>query len=337
MYNNKLYIIRMVKSSFDINIKEIEYKIDSYGSTKLVLSIEGKDVNHCLINGIRRIATMLIPIYGFDRSGINITRNSSVYDSTEMLVRLSQLPIQNLSKKNNILLFPKKLYLNYDERHIDDDLDINIYIKAKNTNNTPDLLYVTTNDIQITMNNKLIKNEEIYNKDHPILLIKLRQNEEFECSMKSRLSVSEENEIFSACNAYYEEITKNKYIFTIESSGQFTEYEILKKSILIMIERLKLLEEYVITNKDTLLISKENSAIIKILNEDNTCGSVLNYVLQDMDDVIFSGVTKPNLVEKNISITLKVNKNKDLIEIFSKGVNKTIEIYEYFNKLFDKK
>lgn len=327
----------MVKRNYDIKIKETKHEIDNWDSSILVLDIEGKDVNHCLVNAIRRAALLLIPIYAFDRQGIKITRNSSVYDSTDMSIRLSQLPIQKLGDKNKVLLFPKKLYNNYDERHKDDDLNINMYIKAKNTNNNTDILYVTTNDVKITINDKIIENDKMYNKDRPILLIKLKQNEEFECSLKSRLSVSEENIIFSACNAYYDEITENKYKLTLRSKGQLTEYEILKKSVLILIERLKMLGEYVITNKDTLLISKENSAIIQIINEDNTCGGILNYVLQNDQDIIFSGITKPNLVEKKIAITLKVDKNKDLVEKFIKGVNETIEIYEYISKLLDKK
>lgn len=62
--------------------------------------------------------------------------------------------------------------------------------------------YVTTNDIQYYEDNKLVQHK--YNKNYPIVLIKLRPLEVFKCKLKAVLGVGERNAIWaSANNAYY--------------------------------------------------------------------------------------------------------------------------------------
>ena len=231
-----------------MNIKEIENSIDDFESTILKLEISGKNISFPIINALRKVCLNQIPIYAFHTDKINILRNNSVFDNTYMRERLSQLPITKLDESTLLNFLPLKYYKNVNfndknfERHPEDTLDIEYYIKAKNDG--PDkILNVNTNDLQININNEKINNNYKYSEKNPLLLIQLRIGEEFECSMKGVLAVGEYNSIFNASSCYYEEISEDKFIFNIESSGQLTEYNILIKGCEILIEKLKIIKE----------------------------------------------------------------------------------------------
>ena len=119
----------------DLEIKEIKYETDNYDSSSLVLDISGKDAHYSIINSLRKVCLDQIPIYAFDRGKIKILRNNSVYDNTEMEVRLSQLPIKRIP--NNVIYLPLKYYKNVNfadiklERHPDDDTNIEFYLNVK--------------------------------------------------------------------------------------------------------------------------------------------------------------------------------------------------------------
>ncbi|AYV80232.1 MAG: DNA directed RNA polymerase subunit L, partial [Gaeavirus sp.] len=125
--------------------------------------------------------------------------------------RLSQLPITKLN--HQIKYLPQKYYkdINYAdpkfERYIEDTYQINYTIRAKNNGPNP-VLNVSTNDLEISINNTDTPSEDIgrvkvntkYSEKYPILLIQLRPGEEFECSMKGVLSIGESDAIFNASN-----------------------------------------------------------------------------------------------------------------------------------------
>ncbi len=320
---------------FDFNIKEQKYITDNFDSSCLTLDISGKDVNYAIINSLRKVCVDQIPIYALHRSKIKILRNSSVYDGTDMEVRLSQLPIKRVN--HDVLLLPLKYYKNVNfadpklERHPDDKTNIEFYLNIKN--NGPDkVLYVTTNDLRISLNNDIVENSKIFGNGEPITLVQLCPGEEFECSMKGVLAVGELDGIFNASNSYYEEITENQYIFSIESNGQFTEYELLLKGIQIIIEKLKIIKENIAQEQYSIILTENNSAKIEIKNEDYTCGGPINYTLQNMKEVIFAGVSRPNFMEKNIALTFSVNKNYKSIDILNTAIDKTISLYENIKK-----
>jgi DNA-directed RNA polymerase subunit L len=320
----------------DFNIKEIEYKTDSYDSSSLTLDISGKDAHYSIINSLRKVCLDQIPIYAFDRGKIKILRNSSVYDCTEMEVRLSQLPIKRI--ENNVVYLPLKYYKNVNfadaklERHPDDNTNVEFYLNAKNTG--PDKIrYVTTDDLRISVNNEIIENKNMYKGKEPITLIELRVGEEFECSMKGVVAVGELNAIFNSSNTFYRELVENEhYLLTIESSGQMDEYTLLLRGINIIIEKLKIIKENVVNLQYDMIRSENNSINLVIKNEDYTCGGPLNYVLQGMDEVKFSGDYSPNLMEKNIAITCVIDKEYKIIDIFSKAIDNTIELYNSIEK-----
>lgn len=320
----------------DLDIKEIKYSTDNYDSSCLVLDISGKDAHYSIINSLRKVCLDQIPIYAFDRGKIKILRNNSVYDNTEMEVRLSQLPIKRVP--NNVIYLPLKYYKNVNfadiklERHPDDDTNIEFYLNAKNVG-PEKIKYVTTDDLRISLNNDIIENKNMYKGKEPITLLELRVGEEFECSMKGVLAVGELNSIFNSSNSYYKEVKENEhYVLTIESNGQLDEYELLLRGIKIIMEKLKIIKENIENLQYDMIVSENNSINLVIKNEDHTCGGPLNYVLQGMKEVDFSGVYLPNLMEKNIAITCVIDKKYKIIDVFSKAIDNTIELYNSIEK-----
>jgi DNA-directed RNA polymerase subunit L len=320
----------------DINIKEVKYETDDFDSSFLSLDISGKDAHHCIINSLRKVCIDQIPNYALDRGKIKILRNSSVYDNTEMEVRLSQLPLKRIN--TNVKFLPSKYYKNINfaeqklERHPDDNINIELYLNSKNKG--PDKIkYVSTDDLRISINNDIIVNKNMYKGKEPITLIELRIGEEFECSMKGVLAIGEVNSIFNSSNSYYKELKENEhYLFFIESNGQLDEYELLLRGIHIIIEKLKIIKENIINLQYDMIVTENNSIKLEIKNEDFTCGGPLNYILQGMKEVEFSGVYAPNQMEKNIAITCVIDKKYKIIEIFSQAIDKTIDIYNSIEK-----
>lgn len=323
--------------SFDIDIREIEYSVDEYDSSCLKLEIHGKDVGYQIVNALRKVSINQIPIYAFHPSKINILRNNSVFDNSYMRERLSQLPI--LKFNHNIKYLATKYYkdVNFADpkllKHSDDINDIELYIKAKNIG-PEHIMNVSTSDIKYTINNEVMDNSKYYSPIHPILLIQLRAGEEFECSMKGVLAVGELDSIFNASNAYYEEITDDRYEFYIESTGQLDEYEILIRGCDIIIEKLGIIKENVNQNQYQIVITENNSMILEILNEDYTCGGPLNYHLQNHPSVLFSGITNPDFMQKNIIIKFKVKDGLNPIDIFNESVDSTEKMFNKIKKIF---
>ena len=320
----------------DLNIKEVKYEIDEFDSSCLTLDISGKEAHHSIINSLRKVCLDQIPIYAFDRGKIKILRNSSVYDNTEMEVRLSQLPIKRID--TNVKFLPLKYYKNVNfadlklERHPDDNINIEFYLNVKN-NGLDKIKYVSTDDLKISINNNIIENKNMYKGKEPITLIELRVGEEFECSMKGVLAIGELNAIFNSSNSYYKELKKNEhYLFSLESNGQLSEYELLLRGIDIIIEKFKIIKENIVNLQYEMIVTENNSIKLEITNEDFTCGGPLNYVLQGMKEVEFSGIYAPNQLEKNIAITCVIDKKYKIIDVFSKAIDNAIELYNDMKK-----
>jgi DNA-directed RNA polymerase subunit L len=316
-----------------MDVKELEYLETEYGDTKLILELEGKEINYTLLNSLRKISINQVPIYSFDATQINIIKNTSIYDGIYMRCRLSQLPIPKLN--HNVLYLAEQYYKNVNfkdanfEKHPDDTMQIEYYINKKN-NTLDKKLYITTNDISIKINGVIVETNKLYSKKFPILLIILKQNEEFECSMKANIAIGEYNSIYNASNTYYKEITDNKFILTIESTGQLDEYTILDKGIKILCEKYRIIKENII-KKEYKNINGNNIALIEITNEDYTCGGLLNYTLQNMENVKFSGIAKPTHLEKKILIRLKTEKILPL-EAITTACDLCIEQLQELNK-----
>lgn len=322
--------------SIDFNVKEVNWETDDYDSSCLTLEFKGKHVNYLIINSLRKICIDQIPMYALHRDKIDIKRNNSVYDNTEMECRLSQLPLKRIN--HDVMFLPMKFYKNVNfadlkrEKHPNDTQNIELYLNVKN-NNSSGVKYVSTNDLRISVNNEVIESKKMYSGKKPITLIMLRPGEEFECSMKGVLATGELDGIFNASNAYYEQITENKFIFNIESSGQMNEYELLLRGIDIIIEKLKIIGENVNQNQYNMILTENNSVKLEIVNEDYTCGGVICNMLQDMETKVnYAGITIPNFIEKNISLIFVTNKKYKSIDVFNEAIDNSVKLYENIKK-----
>jgi len=322
----------------DIKITEIKKELNEYGDTSLILLIEGSDINYSIVNSLRHVCINQIPIYAFHKDKINITKNTSVYDNSYMKCRLSQLPIININ--HDIKFLSSSYYKNVNfadtkiEKHEKDIYDIDYFIKAKNVGSQSKgqekVLYVSTNDIRITINNEIMDNSKLYSPEYPILITKLRPNEEFECSMKGVLAVGELNSIFNASTVFYDEINENKFNFTIISYGQMSEYRLLILGCEIIIEKYNIIKENIKNEEYKLMVTENNSLILEILNEDFTCGGPLNYILQNMSEVKFSGISKPDFLQKCMLIKSMIDKKFKVLDVLLTAINTCIDI---FNKI----
>ena len=324
-----------------MNINVLEYSKDKYDKTILKLEISGENIHYTVVNSLRLTCIGYIPTYTFHPDKINIIKkndeNKPIYDPTYMKCRLSQFPIRNV--ECNVKYLEQKYYKDIDfnnyEKHPDDNMEIEYYINVRNDKNLQ-VLDVTSDEFLMRVNGKTVKSD----LNVPILLIKLRPNEEFECSMKAVLSVGKSNSIFDACSCYYEEIKDNKFIFIIESIGQITEYEIFKKACDLLIIKLQIIYDNIKSNEDNIKVSEDNVLVIDFENESHITIGPVNYLLQCYEKTVeYSGITLyDGFLQNNIRLRLKTKKNvSPFVELY-KSINETIGIFgELKKKIKNKK
>jgi DNA-directed RNA polymerase subunit L len=347
-----------MSKNIDINVDKIQFTKNDYSETKLILNIYGKNVNNFILNSLRKACIDQVPVYAFHESGIKILRDSSVYDPTELKMCLPALPIFNLDY--DIKFIPQSFYDNIEE-FPEDNKNIEYYVKSKNEEYGT-IKTVTTNDILISIDDERIKNETMYDKECPIEFCKLRYNDEIEFSMKAKLGVGEMNGIYNASHTWFNDLNQepeeleiineiikknnkektssnknkqedktNNFTLMIESSGQLHELELLKRAIGLIIIKTKSIKED-IKIKYTAGEIDDCKEIFDFGNEDFTCMGQINYLLQEDPDVIFSGASKPNLLEKRINLLLTVKEGKSMYEILNRNIEKSIECYEHLLK-----
>ena len=79
---------------------EIKFKqnlLDKEDS-RLELTLEGSDINHVVVNTLRRVGMTDVPIYSFDQ--VDISENKSVFNNDYMRLRIRTLPITNIKNDN---------------------------------------------------------------------------------------------------------------------------------------------------------------------------------------------------------------------------------------------
>lgn len=354
-------------AQFDISIKEVEYtKFHVIENTiddnikykvpihsKLILDFEGDDSKTEIVNVLRRIALDDLPTYAFTKESIDIKLNNTIFDNDYMRLRLSQLPVINTDLELDFLdnkYWKDILYSDKNrEKHPLEEL---IQININATNNSPNNKNITTNDIEYNVG--ITKILQQYNKDCPILLIQLRPGESFSCSMTAVLGVGEVHDIWSAAsNCYYDdnchdaltgeekENKKNRITFTIESQGQFTEYDILKKACRHIIYRISKLKKDVLEkmNNEEFKEDNKNSDFVKLIfnGENATLCTLINDFLQNHKDVVFSGLSHPDKLIKSMTIKIAFDeKLKDITKPVSDVMDDIIKLYTQLEKDFDK-
>jgi len=317
-----------------LSIKQLEKKEHiGFQSSKLVLLIEGSDTSPALLNSIRRCSLEYVPTYAFSPLNIDIEENGDIWTNDMIKLRISQMTIPNINNPN--VNFDEVHYAQINNDPIEGEKDIRIYVDI--TNDSNDILNVTTNEMRYYEDNI---EKIVFDKKYPLLLTKLRPRESFKFNAKATLGVAlaPGNDIWAAAsNTYYEydNESDNKYVFTIESQGQLDEYDIIDRCIVILIEKFIRLKQLLNTEYSSADIEKKNTIILKLEEESFTIGNILNHNLQNSNDIIFSGINRPDLLQNDIILKI-VSKKLNPIPIILNTIDDIIKIYENFNKLINK-
>lgn len=322
--------ITLKSYNYSIYVDEKEnHKSDGLDANWVTFLFYGKDFNVKLANSIRRACSNNIPSYAIPQEQITININTTVaFNNDYMKLRLSQLPVYGIDPE---IYFLSEKYWNKDTVNYADnkrekhpkEKTIEYYLKTHN--NSSMISNVTTNDLKM-----FIDGEEIhpYNKKYPILLIKLRPNDKFECHMKGALGVGDRNVIWSgARNVFYDENEKKEdeieYSFTVEGNGQVDEYDAIVRSCKFLIKKYNDLKDDLEKKIKSKEILPRKVIYFKLDKEDYTMGEPLNYEFQNHNDIIMSGLSKPDHLVRTIQIRVEA---KDGVESPLKAMLECIDI-----------
>ena len=330
-------------NKFDINIKQVKYQesINNLENNYLELNFDGKDVNYQILNIIRRILLRYIPIYAFDSNLIKIKKNNSVLNNDMLKLRLNNLPVLLSNLKNNLNTEDNinKIYeLENKKFNYNDENSIMMYMNVKNIEN--EIKHITTNDVEFKMNDGTIIESTILYK-RPILLISLRKDEEVILTVKTSLNISLNDSkwlaIKTPCN--YIENDENNYNIIIRSRRQITEKECLKRCINIIINKIKSIEENIITEINKIKKKKYIKEIyegdILIQDEDSSFGNIITYYLQLDKNIEFAGYKVESYLKMDIIISFKTS-GIDIIKIFNNVIEKILNLFNNIYKQIEK-
>lgn len=300
-------------SKFDINfIKKSYLNDDSFEANHLHFIIKGKDVNHVIVNTLRRILLDEVPNLSFIKENIDIIKNTSVYNNDYMKSRIENLPILNVkykSKLEDLLKYRKsirtKKYIENEENEENESI-LTMYCNYKN--DSDNYYDVTSEDVEFYYNDKKI--DTIYK--NPILIVRLKPNEEIEFSARTKEDIGLNNSIFSNVGiCCYEIINDNEFLFKMEPRSFRNSYELLELACEIIIFRLKELLDKISNKK----FSNDNRGKIMLNNEDHTFGNLLTKGLQENKYIELAGYTLEHLLIRDITIDYICHDNiKNVLE-----------------------
>jgi DNA-directed RNA polymerase subunit L len=314
---------------------------ESFRANHLHFKIKGNEINEVIVNVIRRIILEEIPCVSFQKEGIEITSNTSIYNNDYMRNRIENFPLIGIKTKLDLNEYEKLRkytrglstsdeFLEDENVELDNDsyenlLSINCDIKNSNDS----ILNVTSEDVSFYKGDEKINS--IYKS--PILIIKLKPGENFKFSAKASKGIALNNAGFSCVNiCCYEMINKNEYNFKFEPKGQQKSSEILENAFKIIKYRLELIKSKIMESA----ISTNNNGSISFENEDHTFGNLITRGLQEHNNIEFAGYKLENLLIKNIIIEYVTNGGKNIKDIFIDVLKKYIAIFENLNKLCSK-
>jgi DNA-directed RNA polymerase subunit L len=344
----------MDKSKIDIKTKVIKYvKVNAYQESELQMIFSGKSIDRTIVNALRRVALQEVPTYAFHPSMIKITANDTVRNN-DMLRKdyLCQICIPDL--KHDVIYLPRRYWedieyteMKKEDRYEKDNLDIVIVVSAHN--DTTDNMFVMTHEHVKYYENGELKDK--FTKEESELIAELRPNEALYFTAKAVVGVNAETNkgggIFAAARQAFierldEEGTKEiseedvDYKLVINSLGQLTELEILKRACIILNKKL---DDIKIKIMDALksYVEIKDRIKIKIDNESHTLGNLLEYVIQGHSKVIGCAYTKPDHLVESILLTIEVAGDKDdIVKIINQSIDYLKNVFDYLLAEFKK-
>lgn len=303
--------------------------------SELNLIFSGNDVNNTIINCLRRVSFQFVPTYSFCYDTIDITKNTTIYNNDYLKNRFEQICIylSNIEKKINVDILDDIYWKNIDYKnksfikHEKDNLKLELFLDVKN--DTDNNINITTNDCKFFVNDNEVN---IFNKEYPELLLKMKPNDVFSCRAVAVLNIGERNNIWSSIrNCYFDKLDNNSFSFTIQSIGQQDEIVILKKACKIIKFKINKIKNWISSLKD----KNVDYNITKIKDENHTIGELIVLFLQKHNNVIFCGGGRPDLLVNDYVIKT-TTKNTKYLDTFREVLDQINNLYDNIEKILNK-
>jgi DNA-directed RNA polymerase subunit L len=300
-------------------IVELNKCKDDYSNSSIKIKLENITFHYA--NMLRRILKTYVPTYAFSAENITIKKNSSIINNDQIRERFSNLPIMYVKNEEETV---KKFLQLYDGEKVEDEF-LTMYISYKNKTGKMEAVTTDTSTVKFYYQGKEIKSPYL----RPLLLVKLHNGEEFECTCKAVLGLNLEEKFESpaiyepvaACA--YEQVEENLFILGYESKQQMSEKEVMRRALSCLIMRLEYLDNLVSekVSEDSL-----KEGILLLPNEDMTLGGILGYVLQEHSEMEFAGDYQPIISSRNMQIRYKCKGNikeifNECVQVLIKSVN----------------
>jgi len=287
------------------------------------ISFTMKDVDLSILNGIRRVLLMDIPILGFIGNGIdstvNIIKNTTVLNNEILANRIALIPLDITEEYNDKFIFDENKF----------EIELN-----ESCSETEGIKLITTKNLIVKQDGKEIKN--FFNS--PITITKLRKNEELHLKAEAVKETGRKNASFNIIsgltvfNKPKNEFVKTKSIIEQERDyidGEYVfEFELINNTMSHKYMLLKAVD--ILINKLVTLIDKttieqfENNNLtydFNIPDENDTIGNIIqsyifdNYVIpkkKTIDNMVctYIGYIVKHPLEKVLTIRMTLNEEK---------------------------
>lgn len=263
----------------------------SYNKKLNRISFETKDIDLSILNGIRRILLMDIPILGFIGNGIDSTVN--IIENTTVL--------NNEIIANRIALIPLEVSEQYNDKYISGENKLEIEL---NVNCTENIKLITTEHLTVIIDGQKVQN--FFSNKPYITITKLRKNESLHLKAEAVKETGRKNASFNIVsgatvyNKPKEPFTNTKSIIEQEreyKEGEYVlEFEIINNTISHKYMLLKAID--ILINKLSILSDK--STIEKFENNEET----YDFNIPDENDTV------GNIIQSYIFDTYVVSKVK---------------------------
>ena len=322
----------------NIKLKTLSYD-KTLGTSKLDFNLSGKNIDHVIINTLRRVAMTDIPIYAYKKFSIN--KNTSVFNNNYLKLYISNIPVWGI--KNNLDKVPEKTdnispTLQTDEAAFDETMGImdnsvneskissssldNLTMYLDYKNDTNDIVSVTTNDAQFHYNGKKLSSPYPV----PIILVKLQPKQEINFDAITDINTEKEDAIYSALSIFtFKMNNDHDYDISLESRGQVLEKRIIKLSCQKTIELLQDFYQKVPNNTGL-----EGEIIVP--NADHTLGNLIAHGMLLHTRTIMAAYNVPHPLNEEIKIQYKI-KNSNIKIIIGEVIGYYAKVFNSISKL----
>lgn len=323
-----------------IQIKQNSFNKELFNS-RLEFEISGSDVDFVVVNTLRRFIFSEIPTFIFN--DFEIITNTSVFNNNQLRLYLQNIPVIGI--KNIPMQYKKKVEkdeeveededfqqlvgsneaeIETEEETIEDSSLESLTMYIDYTNKTEEIISVTTDNAQFYYMGSEIKPPY----PNPVIIVKLQPGQKIKLTAKSVLGIEKEDGKYSPVSVCaYNEINDNKFNFFLESRGQLTEQEIIKRACYQINKKLNKLKK--IFPKTTL-----KNGEIKIPKEKHTMGNLISHGLGLLPETSYATYYQKHSLDNEIFIKFGFNKEQNVKDLVEKVCNNYSKIYKEIESKF---